>query len=258
MRNIFRIFTIIILLILIYYIYVSVPNSTYAQEVQKPTNSEPNEMSSPLRALQERIERLEAEERMKYLKEHPEEVNKPKPVHPNDTEIEKIIARQIEADNNRYKDRIFGNSFCGLAMSIEPKKDVYEIGEDIEISIIVRNFSKEKQLLRWDRYYGDMEDYSYAMYFPDGNSVPNSELIEEYEANINKPHEFPRIGSGGLLDFKPEQIYSFNNKINRYFKIEKEGTYFLVIMRNITGEWKDGFMISNMTKINIVKKKEEQ
>lgn len=253
MRNILKVITIIDTFISIILLFGSGYNSAYAQEIQNSSNSEPNERNPVIKALKERIEQLDAE----YLQKHPEEVNKPKVVHPNEFDIEKMMARQIEADNIRYKNRVFGNPFCGLAMSIEPTKDEYKIGEDIEISIIFRNFSNGNLKLRWTRFYGDIRDFSYTLYFPNGTPVPKSELIEKYEANINKPSEFPRTGSDGFIDVRPKQIYSFINEVSRYFKIEKEGIYYLVIMRNITGKWQDGFMISNMIKIKIVDKKDE-
>jgi hypothetical protein len=233
---------------------INICTSSQAQEIQQSTKSEPNEVDRLKIYLKEYMESL----RLKDLQEHPKEVNEPRKVDLNDVEIEKMTAQYIEAVNIRYKNRIFGNPFCGLAVSIEPKKAEYEIGENIEISILYKNFSKENLKLRIDRYYGDTEDSSYAIYFPDGNPVYKSELIEKYEANINKPLEFPRRGSDMLLDLRPSQIYIFTNNISRYFKIEKEGTYSLVIMRNITGSWQDGFMISNMIKINIVSKKEKK
>jgi len=138
MRNIYRVITIIILFIVIRSIYLSGHVSSYAREASGKSTYEPNE-SDIMNMLKEKIKQIETENMIKYLQEHPEEVNKPKLVHPNEVEIEKIIARQIEADNIRYKDRIFGNPFQGMAMSIEPKKDEYEIGDDIEISTLCKN-----------------------------------------------------------------------------------------------------------------------
>ena len=177
---------------------------------------------------------------------------------PNESEREKIRARNIEYDNIYYKDRIFGNPFNGLAISIEPTKEEYEIGENIEISILYKNFSQEELVFMRDRYFGNKEDCAYIMYFPDGTPVPKSEVIEEYEANINKPLELPRYTSNEIMRLRPGMIRSYKQEIDRYLKIEKEGTYSLIIIRNMNGSWKDGFMVSNMTKIKIVKKKEEQ
>jgi hypothetical protein len=172
---------------------------------------------------------------------------------PNEIDIEKIIARNIEEDNIRYKDRIFGNPFCGLAISIAPIKDEYEIGEEIEISTLFKNFSKEELELRIDN---GIKDRQYVLYFSDGYPVPKSEFVEGYEASIKKPRSLPRTGSTQIYNLKPRQILQFNDKVSRFFKIEKEGTYYLIIMRGFARSWDDGFMISNMTKINIVNKKE--
>ncbi|MBN1973599.1 MAG: hypothetical protein JW787_08160 [Sedimentisphaerales bacterium] len=165
-------------------------------------------------------------------------------------------AKQIENTNIYYKDRVFGNTFRGLAMSIAPEQDRYEIGDEIRISTLFKNFSEEEILLY---LFSDnnQSDFMYALYFPDGSPAAKSEYAKRFETNSDDKL-LPRRFSERDFSFKPREIHSFSIPVGRFFKIEKEGTYFLVMMRRITDSWEDGFMISNMTKINIVKKKTEK
>ncbi|MCG7851199.1 MAG: hypothetical protein MIO92_01615 [Methanosarcinaceae archaeon] len=45
--------------------------------------------------------------------------------------------------------------------------------------------------------------------------------------------------------------------MNDWIKIEKDGTYFLVVMCKLKGSWDEGFMISNAAKI-IITNSEDQ
>ena len=58
--------------------------------------------------------------------------------------------RDIEYLNNKYKDRVFGNPFNGVAISIAPIKDKYILGEMIEIDVLFKNVSqKERELYKF-------------------------------------------------------------------------------------------------------------
>jgi hypothetical protein len=241
---------ILFFLIVIHFISVSGQNSAYAQEVKKTSSNDPNE-SDLKKALEKRFE-AERLKRLKYLQEHPEEVTKPPVFDLNEADLEKASAKEIEASNIRYKDRIFGNTFHDMAISIEPTKDEYEIGDEIEILCLFKNFSKKKQNLE---FISDstLFDYRYALYFYSGSPIQKSDYYKKIEDNIGKTSS--TISERGT-QLRSQEIFSYLLKINQIFKIEKEGTYFLVIMRRIKNSWEAGFMISNMTKINIVKKKD--
>ena len=71
----------------------------------------------------------------------------------------KLTQERIDADNERFKDRVFGNPFRGLAMSIAPLKAQYEISDDIEISILVKNFGQEQIILNEVRGDDRILDY---------------------------------------------------------------------------------------------------
>jgi hypothetical protein len=167
-------------------------------------------------------------------------------------EANKSILDQIEYNNFVYKDRVFGNPFRGLSMSIAPEKKEYEVGEEIEIRALFKNISQAEIELR--QIGSGENDYRYGLYLPDGSPVPKSEYAENFEAHFK---ERPPVISrrGGVI--KPRDIIANIVLVGRYFKIEKEGIYFLVMMRRISESWEDGFLISNMTKINIISKKEK-
>jgi hypothetical protein len=177
----------------------------------------------------------------------------------NDIDIAKATQRRIEADNLHYKDRIFGNPFRGLAMSIAPVKDKYEIGDNIEISVLVKNFSQEEAILYRVSNSKILEDFQYLLYLSDGNSVPKSDSAKKLEVDLENRQRsnLPATGSYSTSSTLPEEILIYTRSISPFFKIEKEGTYFLIALRRVTNSWQDGFMISNMTKINIVGKKEK-
>ena len=137
-------------------------------------------------------------------------------------------------------------------MSIAPAKKQYENDEDIEVRVLFKNLTEEE--IRIQRLGDGARDYRIALYFPDGNLVPKSEYGEKFEDSLSRPLQTYSIRGQYI---KPKDFGSHYLRIGRYFNIEKEGTYFLVMMRRITDSWEDGFLISNMTTINILNKKEE-
>jgi len=105
-----------------------------------------------------------------YANAQAEEESEPQVFDFSKIDVNELIAKQIEEDNIRYKDRVFGNVSTGLAMSIEPIKDEYNIDDEIEISILVKNFSQENLSVFGHRGV-DMKDYRYALYYSDGKLV---------------------------------------------------------------------------------------
>jgi hypothetical protein len=158
--------------------------------------------------------------------------------------------------NPVYKDRIYGNPFRGLAISIEPVKKQYEVGERIDISILFRNFGKE--MARWSEISGEpIRNYRFSLVDPNGRPLPKSSYAEDLEISTigKRPQDIFSIRGDGIgPGVDVDMVIITTLRLDPYFKIEKEGTYFLVIMRRVTESWEDGFLISNMTKINIVNK----
>lgn len=103
----------------------------------------------------------------------------------NEIDREKMVAKEIEYNNNYYKDRIWGNSFNGLAMSIAAEKEKYWIGEEIRVLALIKNFSNEEFVL--PRINDSAKDFRYALYFPDGTPVPKSEFAEKFEQSLRQP-----------------------------------------------------------------------
>ncbi|MBN1973601.1 MAG: hypothetical protein JW787_08170 [Sedimentisphaerales bacterium] len=223
-------------------------SNAQAEEVQKSLKYSPNEAELK-KTLEEQLEVL----RSKSLQEHKDDLHNPQVFDMNETDIEKKKANQIERINTKYKERVFGNPFNGLAMSIALEKEQFEIGEEIEIQALFKNLTESEIYLR--QLDDGARDIRYGLYFFDGSPVPKSEYAEKFEASLSEPLQSYSL-RGSFI--KPKAIVIYIVPISKYFNIEKEGTYFLVMMRRITDSWEDGFMISNMTRINIVKKKTEK
>jgi hypothetical protein len=263
MRNVSYIFTILIFFILVYFNAFSEKNCTYAQQVQKPGAGEPNkdETTKSIQEVLEKILRERQEATAAAAMRDPnyaQELRKRMITDFNQAEVAKAEQKRIEADNLFYKDRVFGNPFRGFALSIAPVKDEYVIGDKIEISMLVKNVSPEKLTLLGSHGLEIFDNFQYALYFPDGNSVPKSEYVKKQDDDFEKLQRknLPLSGSTQGYPMQPKEILQFIYPINTFFNIQKEGTYLLIIMRRVKESWKDGFMISNMTKINIVEKKD--
>jgi len=156
---------------------------------------------------------------------------------------------QVASTNYFYRDRVFGYPFKGLAMSIAPEKKKYEIGEKIDIKVLFKNLT-EKEIRVW-RLNDGAREYKYTLFFSDGKPVPKSEYAQEFEASLSTPPQKYSIRS---VRIQPKDIGGIVIYVQKYFNIEKAGTYYLVMMRHVTESWDDGFLISNMTTINIVDK----
>ena len=149
------------------------------------------------------------------------------------------------------KEPIWGSTFRDVAMSIRPEKSQYKLGEGIDIVITLKNFGKEVVELRGIRSI--IRNYRFALFYPDGRPVPKTERFKQGEAYIyiGKP---PVVFSRRLIRIEPGQTEPAGFRLNNWFEIEKEGTYLLVVMRRIERSWEQGFLISNMAKINITKR----
>ena len=146
----------------------------------------------------------------------------------------------------RKDEHVYGNSFRAMAMSIEPFKEQYRLGEPIEARVLIKNMGKTEIVLMGRR----SALYRFGLFFPDGRPVPTSEHMKKIEENWDK-----RLPVISLIhtEVKPGETTADWFDINPIFDIEKAGTYHLVAMRRIES-WDKGFMISNMVKINVVDK----
>jgi hypothetical protein len=87
-----------------------------------------------------------------------------------------------------------------------------------------------------------------ALFSSDGRPAAKSKLAEESEAVIGEPEENAR----SITRIAPGQAIDGTFNLNRWVKIDKEGTYYLVAMRRIWS-WDSGFVISNLITIQVTK-----
>jgi len=169
-------------------------------------------------------------------------------IYGDEEAIEEAIWRHVLGD----EEPIWGNTFHDLAISVRPRKERYTLGEDIEILVLTKNFGENEAHLRRKR--GFFNNYRLELFDADGRPVAKSEYRAKREALIG---QMPtgRM-SGSTMEIGPGRMASGYGSfsLNEWFKIEKERTYSLVVMRPISSwDWDKGFLISNAAKINIVK-----
>ena len=160
-------------------------------------------------------------------------------------------ARQDDHETDpmiRKEEHVYGNPFREMAMSIEPVKEQYRLGEPIEARVLIKNMGKTEIVLMGIRNSSLL--YRLGLFFPDGRPVPTSEFMRKIEENWGKR---PSVMSLVHKEIQPGQTTASWFNLNALFDIEKPGTYHLVAMRRIES-WDKGFMISNMVKINVVDK----
>ena len=85
-----------------------------------------------------------------------------------------------------------------------------------------------------------------------------SKHAEELEISVIGKKSSVIYSVRGIYIYPGVETGSITVRLDPYFNIEKEGTYFLVMMRRMTESWEDRFLISNITKINIVNPKEKK
>jgi hypothetical protein len=197
------------------------------------------------------------------------------------------------AENETTNDAIWGNPFKGVALSVRACQSRFRVGENIEISVRIKNFGKEEVLLL--TVGGFLDNYRLSLFDLDGWPVPKSKSAVELEALLGQQgmelalrRHLTRIKAGETapLDGRPvpksKSVVELETllgqqgmettlrrrvtrikagettpgyklfSLNEWFKIDKEGTYLLVVMRRLWS-WDKGFLISNAAKINITK-----
>lgn len=159
---------------------------------------------------------------------------------------EEAIWRHVLGD----EEPIWGNTFQDLAISVSPRKDRYTLGEDIEILVLTKNFGENEAHLYRKR--GFFNNFRLGLFDADGRPVAKSEYRAKLETSIGQvPTGYM---SGSTMEIGPGRMASGYGSfsLNEWFKIEKEGTYSLVVMRAISSwDWDKGFLISNAAKIII-------
>jgi hypothetical protein len=169
-----------------------------------------------------------------------------------------IMAYQSDDPN----EAIWGPVYRGLALSIFPQQEQYALGDEIEIAVFLKNLRTEKFFIAYEKR---KPFYRMAMFDSAGKPVKRTDRLRQSEAPATKPKEkIYGLTSSRVFKVDPWTVSTKRDRhrviyLNNWFKIDKPGTYTLIVMQPIANEgielsWKDGFLISNAAKINIVAK----
>ena len=154
----------------------------------------------------------------------------------------------------------WGHVYRGLAISICPRQAQYALGEEIEIAVFLKNLRTEEFFMQYDKY---ARFYRMAMFDSEGRPVERTESLRSSEASVTTPGQRSRVSMRSIRvppgpgTVWPKRDAQHIVSLYTWFKIEKTGTYTLIVMQPIAREgfgtsWKDGFLISNAVKISIV------
>jgi hypothetical protein len=186
------------------------------------------------------------------------------------------------AENQTPSQEMWGNPYNGVAISVSPTKSGYKLGEKIEVQVAIKNFGEEDARLLVEN--GEFGNYRLALYYPDGRPVAMSKQAEEAgfwgappqleTIRFKEPKKLDSSDKGsqpaaeaapkadepplvtlrrmilvqpGKTAPQPETL-----TLDRWFKIDSEGTYLLVAMRRLTS-WQHGFAISNAVRIQVTR-----
>jgi hypothetical protein len=163
--------------------------------------------------------------------------------------LQAAVCEETEA----MKEIRWGNQVKGVALAVKPNKLEYESGVDINLEIFVKNFSKDKKMIL--NLGGNDETYRIELFNDDGVPVMKTSYGKQVYKAVTESTDtnLPTAPARSVTHLESgEKESSARIMLNRYFNIHKPGTYHVIIMRRIWGEWKNGFLVSNMAKIRIV------
>jgi len=151
-------------------------------------------------------------------------------------------------EEKKAKELIWGCEFKGVVISVNPIKSRYRMGEEIEVLVTIRNVGEEE--VKVISTGGFIENYRMVLFDIKGRPAGKTERAENFEAFLGRKRDTP--SSGSLTRLKPGETFEHFQlfSLNDWIKIEKEGTYFLVVMRHLRS-WNEGFMVSNAAEIVI-------
>ncbi|MHB9024626.1 MAG: hypothetical protein ACYC7E_10695 [Armatimonadota bacterium] len=136
--------------------------------------------------------------------------------------------------------RIWGYPYVGIAVSVQPKKVQYTLGEKIEVTTYAKNVGTRSVPLVMDG-----SEHLLALYTANGHPVPMTSAGEVTSALFGKKREARRRV---VLTLSPgKEIEQRLFVLNNWFNITKAGTYYLVVMREV----ERGFAVSNLARISI-------
>ncbi len=154
------------------------------------------------------------------------------------------LAAESHAEDEEPEEDVWGSTFGGLALSVKPVKSESALGQSVVLRLTIRNCGDDSRTLIDTRPYSD---YRFLLFDAVGAPVAKSESARKREA---APKDIPR--SGVVIPLAPGEEACLTFTLGNLFKIEKEGAYFLMIMRRLDS-WDEGFVVSNLARIKIAK-----
>ena len=152
------------------------------------------------------------------------------------------------AADTKQDTRVWSDTYKGLALSVNPATPECKIGKQCEAVVSYKNLGAAPVELMQT---GDFSDYRVVMFRADGTTLPKSETALKVESTTAKDRSGLPVLHLILIKLKPGEETQEILNFSRWFKIDKAGTYNLVVMRRFYS-WDDGFIISNATPIKVV------
>ncbi|MCG7851200.1 MAG: hypothetical protein MIO92_01620 [Methanosarcinaceae archaeon] len=97
------------------------------------------------------------------------------------------------AEEKKAKELIWGSEFKGVAISVNPTKSRYRIGEKIEVSVTIKNVGEEEAKVHTTGEF--LENYRLALFDLKGQSEGKTEWAEKHEAALEQKNILPTSGS---------------------------------------------------------------
>ncbi len=110
------------------------------------------------------------------------------------------------------------------------------------LPLTIRNGSTEERGL-WSTF--DLQDWRVLVYDSAGNQLPFTELFHR----LNPAEGIP--GPRGVHKLPPGTSRECRLKLSKFVKLERPGTYRVVILRRTLGRWHREVASSNLTELNV-------
>jgi len=133
-----------------------------------------------------------------------------------------------------------------LTLSAVADREEYRIGEEISISVSIKNTAEQKRQLFTSSIIRNT--YAPVLYAGDGRRVAYAPDVDALP--IPGPG-LPRA-SQRITTIDPGTAATETVDLDKWFKIEEKGIYRLVLIRCVGPSWDDGFMVSNFVEFSVL------
>ena len=179
-----------------------------------------------------------------------------------------LAARSYAEDEEQQED-VWGSKFRGLALSARPISSEYwqsvraqlasegglqeipvcseyRLGQKVVVRLKMHNFGDDPFVFIEER----PSDYRLELFDEAGAPVAKTRGKRRLETMTKK--EGIRMGAC-VIPIAPNDEFVCQILLNDWFNIEKEGTYFLVVILRLKTTWDQGFLVSSLVRIKITK-----